>query len=208
MEISPLILAKMLFVAFLLGIQIGVIFDLGRAVRALIFGDVRGEKMKRLYSLRLPFPQKKILKNDSKINCFFRNLFIFLFDFLWVIYSFTALIKVNYSYNNGGIRFFTVAAMLIGFFSYYFTLSHIVIFLTELVFFLPRYTFFAIFDAVSLPFFKIYNNLVKKIKKCYEKLRLRIEKKNKKVYNVCEIVYKNASDDCKRKKVKISIRKK
>ena len=100
--------------------------------------------------------------------------------------------KINYSYNDGGIRFFTVAGILLGFVIYYFTLSRALIFLGELASFAVRYTFFAIFDVVSLPFLKIYNNLVKKIKKSYEKFRIRIEKKQKKkVFNQTNPIINN-----------------
>ena len=51
------------------------------------------------------------------------------------------------------------------------------------------------------------NNLVKKSKKICEKMRLRIEKKNKKVYNVCEVVYENAEVKNQRNIIKIYVRK-
>ena len=207
MEISPSLLAKMLFVSFLFGIQSGIIFDIGRVLRALFFGEAKVKRLVGLYAAKLPISKRNLSRPIGKLQGFFKYTFIFLYDFFWMLYSFIALMKINYSYNDGGIRFFTVAGILLGFVIYYFTLSRALIFLGELASFAVRYTFFAIFDVVSLPFLKIYNNLVKKIKKSYEKFRIRIEKKQKKVYNVCEIVCKNTSCKDDRKRVRISVQK-
>ena len=54
---------------------------------------------------------------------------------------------------------------------------------------------------------KIYNKLVKKIRKRLGNIRLSLEKKSKKVYNVSEEVCINTSDENKRASIKISIRK-
>ena len=207
MEISPIVMAKMLLVAFLFGIQSGVLFDAGRVLRAFFFGDVKSEKVKKLYGAKLPFSKRQLKSKEKKATRFLKNILIFICDFLWVIYTCFCLIKINYAYNDGGIRFFTVIGMSAGFFAYYFTISRAIIFLMEMISFAIRYTFFAIFDAVSVPFLKLYNNLVKKSKKIREKMRLRLEKRNKKVYNVCEVVCDNALDENKRRIVKISVRK-
>ena len=70
-----------------------------------------------------------------------------------------------------------------------------------------KYTFFVILDALSFPFLKIYNNLVKKIKKSFGNIRLYLEKKSKKVYNVSEEVCADADNINKCAHIKISIRK-
>ena len=132
---------------------------------------------------------------------------MFFCDFLWTVYCFYGIAVINYSYNDGGIRWFTVFGFVVGFAVYYFTVSRLIIFLLELLGFGIKYTFFVIIDAVSLPFLKIYNKLVKKIKKRLGNIRLSLEKKSKKVYNVSEEVCINTSDENKRASIKISIRK-
>ena len=211
MEISPSILAKMLIVAFLFGIQSGIVFDAGRALRAVIFGDVKSERIRKLYNAKLPFSKREFIsfgKSVKKVPRFFYNSFIFLCDFVWIVYSFFGLMKINYAYNDGGLRGFTVLGLIAGYAVYYFTVSRFVFFVLEFLSFAVRYTFFTIFDAVSLPFFNIYNKLVKKIKKRCENIRFRIEKKRKKVYNVSEILCENASTDVRCGKIRISISKK
>ena len=207
MEISPVLLSKMLLISFFFGMQAGVIFDIGRALRTLLFGEVKSKGVKKICSKISRSSNQKIEKNKNKIEVICEYIVVFFYDIFWVAYSIFSLAIINYSYNNGGIRFFTVIGVVAGFAIYYFTISRLVIFLTELAVFLLRYTFFAFLNALSIPFLKIYNNLVKKIKKRCEKFRFRIEKKVKKVYNVSEIVCKNEDDNNQSSVVKISVRK-
>ena len=206
MEISPIILAKMLLVAFLFGIQSGVAFDVGRALRALFLGEVRGRKLKKIYGAKIRFSGRIIGENSKKSTRIFKNITIFLCDFLWAIGSFFGLVMINYAYNDGGIRIFTVLGAVVGFLTYYFTLSKLVIFMLGLACFLIRFSFFVIFDTIRMPFLKIYNILVKNLKKTYKNIRFRIEKKRKMVYNVCEVVYKNEDVKNDTSRVKISVK--
>ena len=207
MEISLFLLTKMLFVAFLFGIQSGIIFDALKAIRGICFGDIKSQKVKKLYGVKLPFSKRIFCAEAKKRTRVCKNIFMFFCDFLWVIYSSLGIIVINYSYNDGGIRFFTVFSFIIGFTVYYFTASRVIIFLLELASFGFKYTFFVILDALSFPFLKIYNNLVKKIKKRFGNIRLCLEKKSKKVYNVSEEVCADADNINKCAHIKISIRK-
>lgn len=203
MEINPFLLAKMLFVAFLFGIQSGIVFDLCRALRCVILGEPRSKKIKKLFDIKRPFQDCTVGgKNKGFI---LKNVFIFVSDFLWAIYSFCGVVLINYSYNNGGIRAFSVLGAVLGFALYYFTVSKIVIFLTEFLAFLVRFTFFAVFGVLGFPFLKIYNNLVKKVKKRCENIRFRLEKKPEKVYNVFEEVCEKMSVEDTSSKIKIFV---
>ena len=208
MEISPLVLAKMLLVSLFFGIQSGVVFDFGRALRGIFSNEVKSERVKKFYRARLLFTKKELPQEDNKISRFLKNSHIFVWDAFFVVFVAWGLIKINYSYNNGGIRFFTVLGISLGFLCYYFSLSKIVIFLSESGVFLFKYVIFSFFSVIFAPFLKIYNNLVKKIKKSLEKFRFRLEKKSKKVYNVCEILYENSDAESVKSKVKITVRKK
>jgi hypothetical protein len=208
MEISPILMARMLFVVFLFGVQAGVLFDSGRALRSLFFGELRYCRKRSLYSAKTPFFKRKIFaEGEKKKTQILKNICIFLFDFVWVIYSFLGIMLLNYSYNNGGIRMFTVLGFAVGFVIYYFTLSKLIVVLFEFVSFLIRGAFFLIFDTVRMPFLKIHNKLVKKLKKSFENIRFHIEKKRKKVYNVPEIFCENASSTDKPSRIKITVGK-
>jgi hypothetical protein len=207
MEISPIMMAKMLAVAFLFGIQSGVAFDIGKAIRALLLGEVKSERIRKIYSAKLPFSKRDICYRETGKRRIAKNIIIFVTDFVWVIYSAFGLVIINYAYNEGGVRFFTVVGMVAGFTLYYFTLSRLTVFFAELVCFMPRYAFLTFFDAGYLIFLNIYNNLVKKLKKRCEKLRLHIEKKRKKVYNVPEEVCENTESKNSRVSIKFTARK-
>lgn len=208
MEISPLLLAKMLLVSFLFGFQTGAFFDIGRALGGLFGGEVKSERVKKLYGVKLLFSKKSFPQTGKKISAFLRDAYIFIFDVLLVIFAVWGVVKINYSYNDGGIRFFTVAGVVAGFVCYYFTVSRLALFLAEVAVFALKYTVFSVFCAIFSPFSKIYNNLVKKIKKSLGKFRFRLEKKSKKVYNVCEILCENSDVDGAGSKVKVTVRKK
>lgn len=202
MEISPYILVKMLFVAFLFSMQAGVAFDFGRALRSFFSFQPKSPKIKSLYGVKVPFSDKP-LRGDTprKINRFFENATVFFFDLFLMIYSGIGLVKINFSYNDGVFRFFTVFAFLVGFLLYYLTLSRMILFLLELLFFVIKYLTVTLFGIFEKPFLIIYNNLVKKIKKKYEKFRLDIEKKHKVVYNVEEILCNDENIGKKRLKI-------
>ena len=207
MEISPILMAKMLAVAFFFGIQSGIAFDIGKAMRTLFFGEVKSERAKRFYYAKLPFSKREICDRETRKRRIAKSIIIFFADFAWVLYSAFGLVIINYAYNEGGIRLFTILGMIAGFVLYYFTLSRLTVFLAEVVCFLPRYAFLTFFDATSLIFLNIYNNLVKKLKKRCENFRLRLEKKRKKVYNVPEEICKNEDAQNRRISIKFTARK-
>ena len=139
MEISPVILAKMLWISFLFSIQTGVIFDVGRAARSYFSCRPKSKKIASLYSLKIPFSKRFLNQNSGrKINRFFENILMFLSDIFFVFYLGFGLAKINFSYNDGDFRFLTLVAFGVGFLLYYFTFSKIIL--------LPTPTYFWCFS--------------------------------------------------------------
>ena len=208
MEISPLIFVKMLCVAFLFSLQIGIAFDFGRALCSCFSFKPKSKKIKALYSLKALFSDKPLSCDSAKkLNRFFENAIVIFFDLFLVIYSGIGLVNINFSYNDGVFRFFTVFAFFTGVLIYYFTLSRIILFFLELLVFVIKYLIVTLFGILSKPFLIIYNNLVKKIKKKYEKFRLDIEKKHKVVYNVEEILCNDENVVKKSLKIRAKVHK-
>lgn len=213
MEIYPWILARMLAVSFLFAIQIGVVFDISRALRLLFSSRPSFAALQKISKISFPFTKRslKAIKGKRLIAAI-KNAWIFICDVILIIYSTWGLMQINYSFNNGGLRAFSLFGFLVGFLIYYFTLSRLVLFLLEGGTLIARKTSIALFDALTLLFYRIYNKIynifVKKIEKIYEKLRLRIEKKREKVYNVNEIVCKNHDTAISRVKVSSPIAQK
>ena len=203
MEISPIILAKMLLISFLFSLQAGVVFDVGRAARLYFSCQAKSRKIAPLFSLKIPFSKRTLNQNSKrKINRIFENILLFFGDIFFVFYSGFGLAKINFSYNDGDFRFLTLIAFTVGFLLYYFTFSKLVLFLLEFLIFLTKELVGVICAVVGKPFLILYNNLVKKIKKIYGKFQLRLEKKRKMVYNVYELVCESENIGKKRAKIK------
>ena len=208
MEISPFILAKMLCVAFLFSFQSGGIFDFGRALCSYFSCAPKSKKIRAFYRAKVLFVESSICETaKKKRNRFFENAVMFFCDVFGVIYAGVGLVKINYSYNDGVFRFFTVFAFVIGFLLYYFVISKVVLFLLELAIFIIKYFVVTLFGVLERTFLIIYNNLVKIIKKIYGKFQLCIEKKRKVVYNVNEILCNNEENGKKRLHIRVKSHK-
>lgn len=209
MEIFPDILAKMLLVSFLFGGQLGVLFDIGRTLRLLFSNAPENVKLKKLYSAKLPFSKNAMsLTDGKKSGKLIMNITVFLCDLFLSAYAVIGLVVINYSYNDGKFRMFTVLGAAVGFLIYYFSFSKVLLFLFEGGFFFLKYAIMSIFDFLRKPILYIYNKFVKKIKKMCGKFRFRIEKKRKEVYNVNETVCDNESSSANRIKITQTVRKK
>ena len=207
MEISPILLAKMLLISFFFSFQAGVIFDVGRALKTCFSSRPKSAKIASFYNVKLPFSKRTLNVNSKrKRNRFFENTTLFFSDFFFVFYSGFGLMKINFSYNDGDFRWLTAVAFAVGFALYYFFVSKLVLPLFEVAVFAVKYPVCVICGTVSKVFLILYNNLVKKIKKTCGKFHLRIEKNNKMVYNVYELLCE--SEDIGKKRVKIKVRPK
>ena len=187
MEISQITLAIMLFYSFLFGIAVGVFYDLNRIVR--VFFGVRYTKRAygRLYGIRLPISKREIVMGKSK--GFLQSLVINLGDLLCVIVAAIGLILINYGYNSGRFRFFTVAALIVGFLLYRFGIGRLVILITEPVAFICKYVFLSICDLLLSPLRKICNPIYEFVKKISSLYIFTLENKIKKLYNIREKVF-------------------
>ena len=202
MEIFPDVLAKMLLVSFLFGGQLGMIFDIGRVLRLLFIGAPISSKLKGLYASRLPFSKRAMTaRDDRKSRKILLNITVFLTDFLFSAYAVIGLVVINYAYNDGKFRIFTLIGAAVGFLTYYFTVSKLILFLLEGGFFLLKYIIASFFDFLRKPIIYIYNKFVKKFKKIRGKFHFRIEKKKKEVYNVYESVCNDESASSNRVKI-------
>ena len=203
MEISPIAMAKMMLFAFVFGAISGCVFDALRAIRVLFSDAPRSRKLHRFCKIQLPF-SKRFFCQSNRLKKIFLAISVFFCDAFFVIFSVCGIMLLNYFFNDGGLRGFTVLGAVLGFALYYFTLSKILLFLFEGLLFCLRYLIEAFFDLFYRPFLNIYNNFVKNIKKIHEKFRFRLEKNRKKVYNVCEILYDDASSSKGRVRIRAS----
>ena len=192
MEISPILLAKLLLYSVLWGGIVGALYDVNRIVR--VFFGVRYSKkhFDSLYSLRLPFSKKEIsLKNktDKTKGKFIKGAVVLFGDLLSVTVAAVGIVVLNYSYNDGRFRAFTVIGTLVGFLIYYFSLGKLVMLACEPLAFLIKYAICAVFVILGYPIKFFLYFLLKFVRKICFLLRLALEKRRKKVYNIKELDY-------------------
>jgi hypothetical protein len=182
MEISQITLALLTLYASILGVAIGVLYDVNRIIRVMLGARYRRNLYSKLYSLRLPIIKKPI-SFEGKRNVAL-NVVINIGDFLCVISATLGIIVLNYSYNSGRFRFFTVLGFFCGVLIYRLTLCKIIMLICEPIAFLIKYIFLSVLVIISRPLLKIYLFMRKYIKKFAYLCSFTLEKKRKKVYNI------------------------
>jgi hypothetical protein len=126
MEISQIALARLSFVAFLLGIALGILYDL---IRTLIGANRCTHNSDLFQSIRAvkKFYRKRVKKTQSKRFA----VIVFLSDFIFCILVAISIILLFYQGNNGKWRFPIVLCILCGAFLYRTLLSKCVLLIAE-----------------------------------------------------------------------------
>ncbi len=189
MEISPFLLAKLLLYSFFLGMLTGVFYDANRVIRIFLGERYKQGGFGRLYSIKLPFLKKEVsltTASDKGIQKHIRGVVIFFGDMLTVLFGAVGVIILNYSYNDGTFRGFSVVGALVGFLLYYFSIGKLVILVCEPIAFLIKYTFCAFFVILGYPIKLFLYFLIKNVRKICFLCSFILEKRRKKVYNIKE----------------------
>lgn len=183
MEISPFLLTLLLSWSFVFGLILGVINDINRIIR--VFCGVRySEKhFGKLYELVLPVVHRPLLRGENKFHKKALVVLMFFQDIIFFIIAGIGIILLNYEFNEGSFRFFTVVAVVIGFLLYYFTMGKVVMTLSEGIAFFIKATILVAFSALFRPFVLICGFLIKKLKNIGLFLNITLENIQKKLYN-------------------------
>ena len=121
MEISPMRIFWMLVYAFAFGALCGVLNDINRLVRVLLGVRYGKERMRRLYSLKIPVLGRSLReRKDGGIKGFFLSAIIFVQDMMLMLFCGGGIIFINYSFNDGRVRIYTPLMVILGFVCYYF----------------------------------------------------------------------------------------
>ena len=128
MEISPLTLSLLLFFSFLYGICIGIVNDTNRIIR--VFFGVRYTKINfdKLYAF---LKIKNEEKSKTKTKNIYLNILIFIQDIFLCIFAAAGIILLNYYFNDGRFRLFTVVAMLFSAVLYYLSVGKLIMLISE-----------------------------------------------------------------------------
>ena len=190
MEISPIALARLLFYSVVFGFFIGVLYDACRIIRIFFGARYTEKRFDRLFSLKIPFIKKGIcLQKQKKFNKISRNIVVFLGDFICVICAIAGIIMLNYAYNDGKFRFFTLVGLAIGFLVYFFFVGKLVMLISEPIAFLIKYLFVSFFVVFCYPIKNFLYFLIKNVRKMCFLCRFALEKRIKKEYNIREKIY-------------------
>lgn len=187
MEISPIKLAFLLLFSFLLGLKIGIFYDANRIIRVFCGRKYSKGTFDKLYGLKLPFIRRQVVrKNSSKLSDFAQKTIEAVGDVMCVIATTVGVLVLNYSYNSGRFRFFTVLGALAGFLVYYFTVGKLIMLISEPTVILVKYAFLSVLVIFGYPVKSFFCFALKKLKKCVFLYSFTLEKKKKKIYNIKE----------------------
>ena len=189
MEISPLMMAWLLRCSFFFGAAVGVFYDLNRIIRVLLGVRYSKKAFDRLFSLRLPILKRSLGLGQKRKMGAGMNIIVFLGDVLTFLFGAVGLIVLNYSYNSGDVRFFSVFGVVLGFVIYYNTFGRLIILVLEPIAFLVKYVILSFFIIIGWPFFGFGKNIAKYTKKILFLYTFTLEKRKEKLYNVREEVY-------------------
>ena len=111
MEISPFLLTLLLSWSFVFGVILGVINDMNRIIRVFCGVRYSEKRFGKLYELVLPVVHRPLLRSENKFHKKALAVLIFFQDIIFFILAGVGIILLNYEFNEGRFRFFTVFAV-------------------------------------------------------------------------------------------------
>lgn len=114
MTVDPTLQLKLLLAAFICGMALGVLSDIGRLLCAMLGTYQPPPSLAALYERQLPFLGRSVGLARRPARRVVRLLVLALADFSFPILAALALLLVSFYYNNGGFRLSTVALLLLG----------------------------------------------------------------------------------------------
>ena len=168
----------------------GAFYDANRIIRVFFGIRYGGVGTEKIAQWRIPFLKRKVeLKSKRQSNGIAKNIVLFFGDALCFLCAGIGVVILNYSYNSGDFRFFTVVGVIAGFLLYYFTIGKITILLLEPVAAIVKYILLSFFAVFLCPFYIIGKNVLKMLSKTVFLYTFTLEKRKERVYNIKEEVY-------------------
>lgn len=184
METSPILLSLLLLWSFVFGCVLGALNDANRIVRVFLGVSYSKRKFSRLYEAKLPVINRPLKAGNGKPCGRLLAAVIFFQDILLFSAAGIGTVLLNYEFNQGRFRIYTILGIAVGFLLYYFTVGKIVMTVSEGLAFFIKAVFVVIFAAICRPFAIFGRFLGKKIKKIIRFLNIAIANIEKKLYNI------------------------
>ena len=131
MDISQAALARLYLYALLLGIGLGILYDLLRITRVFLGAHYSRRAARRLQELHLPLLRPRLKRRESRAL----GIVVFLEDLLFCLFAAVAMILLFYEANRGKIRFPALICVGAGFLLYRSTLGRLVMLSSEVIVF-------------------------------------------------------------------------
>jgi len=188
MEISPILLLWLLVASLAFGVGMGVLTDLHRLVRVGLGARYSQKTLKWLYEKPLPVVGHPLRRRArGKLSRIALPILTFVQDLLWFVIAAVGIAILNYWFNQGRFRLFTVLAMLVGFAVYELMIGKLVMRVSESIMDCVRAIGCVLFALISRPivrfvdfFVNFAKKIVKKVQNTLAKKRIRVYNKNKK----------------------------
>ncbi len=185
MEISPLKLTELFVLSFIFGGALGVLNDFNRIVRVFFGVRYSSKSFEKLYSIfNIKYENNK---DTTKFGTLALNLIIIVQDIFLVITAGIGTILLNYYYNDGKIRLFSLLTLGIGFFLYYFTIGKLVMLISEPIMVIIRELVKYVVRVILLPIKYIVNLLIKSVNNIYLLIKKHLAKMMNIRYNIKEV---------------------
>ncbi len=174
----------LLIASAIFGMTVGVVMDLHRLIRVCFGVKYSGKSLQKLYEKPLPILRRPMrMGKKTRFKSVLLQVLIFFQDVILLVFAAVGITVLNYWLNQGRFRFYTVAAVVIGFLAYYFTIGKLVMLLSEGIVFFLRATLTILFILMSRPiviFVEFFGKIAKKMSK---NIQNALAKKRKRVYN-------------------------
>ena len=129
MELSQLALLRLYLLAVLLGVFLGVIYDILRISRVFLGVRYSRRAFRSLYEKKLPYIKMSGERRESP----FLGTLIFFEDLFFGVFCGVSTILLFYAANNGNFRFLVLVCILGGFFLYRGTIGRPIMLASELI---------------------------------------------------------------------------
>ena len=182
MGISQLSLGRLFLYALVLGVILGIVYDLTRLTRLFFGAHYNRRVAKHLRRIELPFLPLQKEKGESRAL----GIVLFFEDLLFCLGVGIALILLFYEVHNGKVRGPAILCCGAGFLIYRFTLGRLVMLSFEFVaYFLETAVRYAVF-FISWPIRVVKRQIVKCVVKFYDGAKKRYLKRGRARYTACQ----------------------
>ena len=158
---------RVMLYSVIIGVLLGVIYDIVKISRVMLGISAYSETSKKLASISLPLiKNRSTLKKRSK-SSMYSIIMLFLGDIVFSLICAAIYSVFLFHAIRGLVRWYFLLASAIGFFLYYFTVSRIVLNLIEVLFFCVKTAIRYLIFVLVLPIKLLYKAIALAAKQIY-----------------------------------------